>query len=140
MVFALSPAICEEVLFRGVILSSLKDKIPPSLCIIIVGFLFGVFHMHIFRMFPTALLGMALTFIVYRTGSIYLSVIAHFFNNGFALTLVNYPSLRKVFGWLAGEQEISAVYSLIGIGCLMIGLGFLFLPKLLPRSIHPDSP
>lgn len=134
LVFALSPAICEEVLFRGIILSSLKDKISPSLCIMIVGFLFGVFHMHIFRMFPTALLGIALTFIVYHTGSIYLSMIAHFFNNGFALTLVNFPSIRKSFGWLAGEEEISVVYPFIGIGCLVLGLGFLFLPKILSRK------
>jgi len=129
IIFAFSPAVCEEILFRGVILSSLRKKVSSTVCILLVGFLFGAFHMHIFRILPTALLGVALTFIVYHTGSVYLSMAAHFFNNGFALTLVNFPTLSKYFSWMGEDKELSPIAFLIAIGCLLIGLGFLFIPK-----------
>lgn len=104
LVAAVGPAVCEEALFRGLLLSSLKGKTRPFLAILIVSLLFGLSHMSIFRLVPTFVLGLYLTFIVHRTGSVYLSMLAHALNNGLAAALIYHPSLAARLPWLSGEK------------------------------------
>ncbi len=103
LVVAIGPAVCEEALFRGLLLSSLKGRVRPALAVLIVSLLFGLTHLSIFRLVPTFILGLYLTFIVYRTGSVYLSMLAHAINNGLAVALIYYPSLASRISWLSGE-------------------------------------
>jgi len=86
-VVAVSPAICEEVMFRGVILSGLRSRMGIWPCIVLVGLLFGIFHISVFRIPPIAVLGMVLTYLTVRTGSIYAAMLVHFVNNAFAILL-----------------------------------------------------
>ncbi|MCF6283715.1 MAG: ABC transporter permease subunit [Candidatus Hydrogenedentes bacterium] len=86
-VIALSPAICEEVLFRGPILSGLRTRLNPWASCLVVGILFGMFHLSIYRFLPTAVLGVLLTYLTVRTGSIYASMLLHFINNALAVLL-----------------------------------------------------
>jgi sodium transport system permease protein len=123
--FAISPGICEELLFRGILLSSLKERFSPAYTIIIVAILFGIFHMHIFRILPTAVIGLYLTFIVYKTGSVYLSIIGHSLNNALALMIISYPEFREHFGWLTGEEPISLFIIIVMI--LLISSGVFFI-------------
>lgn len=123
--FAISPGICEELLFRGILLSSLKERFSPAYTILIVAILFGIFHMHIFRLLPTAFIGLYLTFIVYKTGSVYLSIIGHSLNNGLALMIISYPEFREHFGWLTGEEPISLF--IITVMILLIFSGVFFI-------------
>ena len=86
-VAAVSPAICEEVLFRGAILSGLRPRLGNWPAIILVGSLFGLFHLDIFRIPPIAVLGMVLTYLTVRTGSIFAAMLVHLMNNTFAILL-----------------------------------------------------
>lgn len=122
LIFAVSPGICEELIFRGVLLSALKEKLSPVWAIASVALAFGIFHLYLFRILPTALLGVYLTYVVYRTGSIYLSMIAHTFNNGFALMLISFPEFRSHFDWLAGEQPVSGPILLFLSGLVVAGV------------------
>ena len=88
-VVALSPAICEEVVFRGVILSGLRARLGTWPVIFVVGALFGVFHLSIYRFVPTALLGIVLTYLVVRSGSIFAGVLVHALNNGLAILMAS---------------------------------------------------
>ncbi|WAW13986.1 ABC transporter permease subunit/CPBP intramembrane protease [Peptostreptococcus equinus] len=82
LVVALMPAICEELLFRGFILSSFsKDGEITNSAIIITGLLFGILHLYLFKILPIAVLGMALSLIVKKTKSIIPSMSMHFLNN-----------------------------------------------------------
>ena len=87
LIVAISPAICEESLFRGVILSSLKDKLPTWATIGIVGLLFGLFHLSVYKVVPTALSGAFFAYLVLRSGSIVCSAVAHALLNGLAILL-----------------------------------------------------
>jgi membrane protease YdiL (CAAX protease family) len=49
LIMALTPAICEEALFRGLILHTLKDVKNPTVLMLIVAFLFGAFHLDLSR-------------------------------------------------------------------------------------------
>lgn len=80
-VIAVTPAICEEFLFRGFVFSNFEKSRKISFAIIFSGLLFALFHFHPFNLIPLAVLGIFLSFIVYHSGSIYTAIIAHFINN-----------------------------------------------------------
>lgn len=80
LVIAIMPAICEEMLYRGFIQHSFQaiGKWPR---ILLVGFMFGLFHLDPYRFLPTALLGMAITYAMIQTGNLIVPVFMHFINN-----------------------------------------------------------
>ena len=86
-IVALSPAICEEALFRGVLLSSLKNRMPGWAVIGVIGLLFGLFHLSVYKVLPTALSGAVFAYLVLRSGSIVCSALAHLLLNGLAILI-----------------------------------------------------
>jgi len=85
---AVTPAICEEALFRGPILRGLRARFSPLGSAILTGLLFGLFHGSVWRFLPTALLGFALSAIALAADSIVPAMIAHFANNACIIALV----------------------------------------------------
>lgn len=83
-VICITPAICEEALFRGFALSNISKVAKPLKAILITGFLFAMYHFQPFNFIPLLILGAYLGFIVYYSNSIYTGIIAHFLNNFFA--------------------------------------------------------
>jgi len=81
IVIAVTPAICEEFLFRGLVFKNFEKIIPAGKAIFFTGFLFALFHFHPFNLIALTVLGIFLTFIVYHSGSIYTAVFCHFINN-----------------------------------------------------------
>lgn len=81
---ALTPAICEELTFRGVILRS-WDRWPAPLAIGLNGLLFGAIHWipgSAFRVLPAAVSGMFIAWAVLRTRSLWVGMWMHLLNNG----------------------------------------------------------
>jgi sodium transport system permease protein len=78
---AVLPAICEELAFRGMLLSGLRRQFRPAVLIVVIGLIFGLFHVTLFRIAPTALLGMILTAIALMTGSVFPGMLLHAGNN-----------------------------------------------------------
>ncbi|MBK8479786.1 MAG: CPBP family intramembrane metalloprotease [Proteobacteria bacterium] len=81
LVLAISPAICEELLFRGVLLRASLAEQRPWLAVVVNGLLFGAFHLSVYRFLPTLLLGLVLALLVVRSGSIVLAMVFHLANN-----------------------------------------------------------
>ncbi len=84
---ALSPAVCEELLFRGLLLRGTRQALGDRGAILLNGVLFGVFHLSIYRFFPTFTLGLVLAYIALRSGSLYPCILFHFLNNGCAVVV-----------------------------------------------------
>ena len=84
---ALSPPICEELLYRGILLSSLRRRWGPLPSTIVVALLFSLAHLHPYRIVLTAALSVLLTYVVLRSGSVYLSMLLHFTVNGLSVAL-----------------------------------------------------
>jgi len=98
---AVTPAFAEEVLFRGVVLSGLRRSLPPMLAVVLVGVIFGLFHLSpqtAFRFLPTAWLGVLLAWVVVASGSLPLAIFLHFVNNGMILTLSLLPMAEEAVG------------------------------------------
>jgi membrane protease YdiL (CAAX protease family) len=84
---AIVPAICEEFLFRGLIQHTFTSGSYTKIGIVITGLLFAFFHFSPFSFIALSMIGIYLCFLVYKTNSIISSMIAHFTNNLFAVTV-----------------------------------------------------
>ncbi len=95
---AVTPAVCEEAVFRGVLLGGTVGRLTPLRMILLNGAVFGAFHLSYataFRFLPTAWLGVLLAYAAWRTRSIYTSVLMHLLNNGSIVLLAASPVLRE---------------------------------------------
>jgi sodium transport system permease protein len=121
LLMAVSPAVCEEALFRGPILRGLATRFSPVVAAILTGILFGIYHVDVWRLVPTALLGIGLSAIALASDSILPSMLAHFTNNACIVLLARahvddtqaLPTSTKI--WLLG----------VGLLVLAAGAGFL---------------
>ena len=121
---AISPAICEELLFRGVILRASRARMGIPAAVVLNGILFGVFHLSIYRFFPTMILGMVLAVIVIRTRSIIPAMIFHFLNNGCAVVIGRYlgPSASSD----PGQQPVSLPMIMASLALFVGGMALLW--------------
>lgn len=112
---AVMPGICEELLFRGAIFGLLRRKFTSVNCCILVGVLFGVFHLSGYRLLPTTVLGIILTFMVYRIGSIFPSMLFHASHNALAIIVTSMPSAQ----WQTPQCVVAAILSTL-IGAYLV--------------------
>ncbi|MDA0987041.1 MAG: CPBP family intramembrane metalloprotease [Bacteroidetes bacterium] len=95
-VVALVPGICEEVLFRGLFLKNLLITKTTSDSIIFSGVIFALLHFNPIALLPLIFLGMYLGFLLIRTKSIFIPIIAHVTNNAVTTLKVYFnPELIK---------------------------------------------
>ncbi|WP_417849768.1 ABC transporter permease subunit/CPBP intramembrane protease [Thalassoglobus sp.] len=80
--FAIAPAVCEELAFRGFILSGFQRSRHKWLPIVISAILFGVIHMIPKQQFNASLLGLALGLLAVRSKSLIPCIIFHAIFNG----------------------------------------------------------
>ena len=83
--FAVAPAFCEELVFRGFILSGLSRGGRAALAVGLCSVAFGVVHMIPEQVFHATLVGLALGALAFRSNSLLPCVIFHFLNNGLAV-------------------------------------------------------
>jgi len=84
LVIALIPAVVEEFLFRGLVQRSIERGSSPLHAAVVTGVVFGAYHLIPSSIVPLSLLGVYLGFLSYRSDSLWVAVIAHFFNNAVA--------------------------------------------------------
>lgn len=87
VLFALLPAICEELLHRGIIAPSLARYLGLWPAVIVSALIFGLFHMSLSRLLPTATLGAAAAYLRLRSGSLLPSILIHFLYNACLLAM-----------------------------------------------------
>ncbi|RMD48791.1 MAG: CPBP family intramembrane metalloprotease [Ignavibacteria bacterium] len=87
LVIALTPAICEEVLFRGVIQTSFMLRTRPYMAAFYTALFFGLYHFNPYGLIPLVILGFYLSYSVIITDSIGVSMILHFLNNFVSIIL-----------------------------------------------------
>jgi sodium transport system permease protein len=78
---AVIPGIAEELTFRGVLLHGLHRRLHPVLLVLVVGAIFGLFHGALFRILPTAFLGVLFATVTLLTGSLYPAILWHILHN-----------------------------------------------------------
>ncbi|MDK2903190.1 MAG: protease family protein [Clostridiales bacterium] len=139
-IIAGSAAICEETLFRGVILRG-YEVYGARKAVIYSGILFGLMHANIQNFIGPIFLGITIGYMVYITDSIFAGMIAHFINNAVAVTL---SYIATVLAEAMGQEEMAqslaelpasqlwvtmGVYAVIGFASLALFIWFLNMLK-----------
>lgn len=146
LVISLSPAICEEMAFRGALLSCFRSLKNRWVAIMIVSVIFGAFHGSIWRMIPTMLLGIAMGYLLFETENMIYNMLFHLVNNAFPILLL--AIMNGIMG-LAGEdfsgmmesssQMAEVPFASVGV-YIMYGGAVPFLLYLGKYLIHKGQP
>ncbi len=113
LLMAVTPAICEEALFRGPILRGLATRLSPLAAAVLTGVFFGLFHFDVWRFLPTGLLGVILSLIAWRARSIVPAMLAHAVNNGCLVVLAQLGLDERISTWTSHSQAAIFVASLV---------------------------
>ena len=123
ILLAFTPAVCEEAVFRGVLLGGTRDRMAPVAAVLLNGVVFGAFHMSFetaFRFLPTAFIGTLMAWAVFRSRSIFVSSLMHMINNGAIVIIIASPTIA---GWLGGPDTTRPPWMLLPPAILLFALG-----------------
>ncbi len=126
VVFAIgvTPAICEEFLFRGYLHRTLSRRLGQPWAYVASGFFFALIHQNYFGLATLILVGVYLGFIFSRFDSIWPGVAVHFAYNTLLVFMTN---RSEYFTWLFNDNGyIRLPYAAAGLlgGSLMVILIF----------------
>ena len=121
----LAPGIVEELTFRGALLHGLRRRFHPVVLALVVGVVFGVFHTSLFRIAPTAFIGVLLAGVTLLSGSIFPAMVWHALNN-----LLGLAAAR------AGLPLESLEPPLLAAAAMALAGAFWILWR--TRSVYPD--
>ncbi len=135
-VVALTPALCEEVFFRGIVQRSF-ERVLGWKSVIIIGVVFGLFHMQPLGLITLSILGMLFGYFYFRSRSLFPSMAAHAANNLLAIFLMyQAPTVEGIN--LASSDQIPLSWVLFS---LPLGIALLLAYHRVTESIqqHPDE-
>ncbi len=141
LVFAVVPAVVEEFFFRGFLFNAICSTTRARTAILATAALFGLFHVFtsgiltIERFLPTALMGLALGWLRWRSGSVFPGMLLHALHNGLLLSLELFPSALSA--QLKDAQHIPLPWLLLGAAGAALGLGLTWLRKPAEKAIQP---
>ena len=98
LLLAVTPAFCEEIVFRGVLLGG-TQRLSTWRVVVLNGVVFGAFHLSFetaIRFLPTAWLGIVIAWAVLRSRSIWVGALMHLLNNATIVLLASVPKLREM--------------------------------------------
>ena len=84
----------------------------PVWAIVISALFFAVIHANPWQALNAFLIGLLMGYVYYKTGSLILTMIIHFVNNGTAVVLSNVESLKDYDYWIdiLGKQNYTLVF------------------------------
>jgi len=123
LVSAVIPAICEELLFRGVILNGLRSRFSDVGSVVLSGLMFALMHGNLQQFIYPFILGCIMGWIVLRTGSLVSSIIVHFVNNFLVVTLA---FIQNMTGFSLNLPNVWWFY-LLAFGLLFITFAIIWL-------------
>ena len=119
IIIGLTPAICEELFFRGLIMSGFRKMgLWPAL--LASSFLFAIAHSSIYRLLPTFILGMIIGYSTWRSGSMFTGIIIHAINNSLLATLLHKPEWIQQMGF---SENTAVPWWLGGVMLVLTGIG-----------------
>jgi ABC-type Na+ efflux pump permease subunit/membrane protease YdiL (CAAX protease family) len=126
---ALVPAVCEEIAFRGFILSGFLKNMYWLLAVVATAICFGLFHvivrdvLLVERMASSTVMGLLLGAVCVRTGSIFPGMLLHAIHNGILIAVSHYHRELANFGWgIAEQQHLPTHWLVAALVVVVIGL------------------
>lgn len=117
LIVAVSPAICEEALCRGLIQYTFRDVKSKVIVVAAIGVIFGLFHMDPVRILGTGILGAAIAYVMLETKNLLLPMLMHFANNSLSAV-----SMFSTSGGAVSEEMIEASTEMISSSTAFVGV------------------
>ncbi|MHB8957212.1 MAG: ABC transporter permease subunit/CPBP intramembrane protease [Pirellulaceae bacterium] len=137
VLLALTPAICEELAFRGFILSGLRHLGSKWGAIAISSVLFGVTHGILQQSISATFVGLIIGYIVVQTGSLWPGIAFHLVYNSLALASLAERSWWHWFGEMQRET-LSYHWPVIVIGAVLSAAILAWFHRL-PHASTPEE-
>jgi sodium transport system permease protein len=132
--------LCEELAFRGFLLTALRRRFRTWTAILFCSFLFALYHANVFQFLPAFILGAVLGLLTVRTGSILPGVLFHVIHN--SLLLGVYWLERTELGGDGADERVRLL-RLVAVGlCMAVSAGLLWRVGALrtPVPVRLESP
>lgn len=132
LIVALVPAICEEAIHRGAILSNFRSIKRDWVIVLIMGLLFGINHLSVLRFLMTMVMGMFFSYVVVKRNNILLSMLIHFTNNAISISLGYLTGNVNTTTTITDYSGTIGVYLILGfMSPVVITLGLML--------VHPEG-
>ena len=120
---AITPAICEELFFRGYIQRQSERLFGGWIAaVVFTGVVFGLYHLRITQAVPLSMLGIYMAYVVWRSNSLVPGVLVHLANNGFAVALGAYVASSETLSLEDVETMDIPVYIVVLSAIVFVGV------------------
>ncbi len=134
IVIAVFPAIGEELVFRGMLQPELyRATKNQHVAIWISAFIFSAFHVQFFGFVPRMLLGALFGYLYVWSGSLSVSMIGHFVNNGFSVVMM-YLNQQGIVTMDMETPEAAPWPIVVSFTIVFIALGYYFKKQFKPSN------
>lgn len=117
---AIFAPVFEEWLCRGMVLRGLLTKMKPAWAIVVSALFFALIHMNPWQALNAFGIGLVMGYVYYKTGSLWLTMLIHFVNNGTAVVLSQISSLQDTEFWIdIIPAQMYAMLSLVAVLALV---------------------
>lgn len=98
LILGVVPAICEELLFRGIVFQGLNNNFSKTFSIVLSALVFALVHQSIEQFIYPFLLGLMLAFVFEKTNNLIYPILIHMFNN-FTTLILRFLSVKGVINF-----------------------------------------
>jgi sodium transport system permease protein len=121
LAFAVVPAVCEEVAFRGYVLHGLHQRFPPRRAILLSSFFFALYHMNVFLFVPAFILGVVLGLLTVRSRSLLPAVLFHLLYNSVLIVLITSHGLRRdASSWIEDPIWLGVIGTCLIVAAMLL--------------------
>jgi len=141
LVVSVTPAIVEELLFRGLVQSCFERLVSPARAAFWAGLIFGVFHFNPFAVVPLVALGIFFGMLRYRSQSMILPMTVHFLNNALAVMVTYLSAEDSMVAGVekGGEVNIVMLLAQLVFSLALFGLTFSWYVRLTKRPLPGEE-
>ncbi|MBQ7798583.1 MAG: CPBP family intramembrane metalloprotease [Clostridia bacterium] len=118
---ALIPAVCEELIFRGIITTALKEK-GQVFAVVLSSIMFSIFHFSPSQLLYPICFGLILGIVYLKTRNILFPILLHFINNALSLSIQYFSSDTSSVFTHSMMNLIYAIVTFAGWVCIMVYL------------------
>lgn len=141
IVVAITPAVCEEIFFRGFLQRSFELRYTKRMGAVLAAVLFAFMHMNPFGTVALFALGLYFGYAVYKTDSIFVAMLLHFLNNLFS-TIMSFlqhgNDADETFTKVSPVEFKQALFYILVLGVLFILIQFRI--NLTYKKLEEESP
>ncbi len=123
LIVSISPAICEEAVFRGSFFNSVWNTFHKKwVTILVTAVVFGAFHASAVRFVPTFILGIAMGYLVFETNNMFCNMLFHAVNNAVPTVMLFAMEYYYKIAGTGGVAEMTESLMANGLPLYTVGI------------------